>query len=145
MPKARDEVTWFADAAAWRAWLEANHDTATEIWLGISKKHVRHGVPYAAAVEEALCFGWIDGVTHTVDADGYAQRFTPRKRGSVWSLVNQERIRALIAAGRVQPAGLRAWEERDETRMERAPFAQEEAAFDPEMLARFQAHPAAWA
>ena len=62
MVKARDEATWFPTAAAWRAWLEANHDSATELWVGISKKHVEGGLSYTEAVDEALCFGWIDGI-----------------------------------------------------------------------------------
>jgi uncharacterized protein YdeI (YjbR/CyaY-like superfamily) len=145
MAKTRDEVTWFDAPAAWRAWLETNHDTATEIWLGISKKHVNGGVSYVDAVEEGLCFGWIDGVTHTVDTDGYAQRFTPRTRTSNWSAVNLERMQRLIAAGRVRPAGLRAFDERDPDRSEQYSFEQGEVALDAGMLVQFQAHPAAWA
>jgi uncharacterized protein YdeI (YjbR/CyaY-like superfamily) len=144
LAKARDEVTWFDSPESWRAWLEENHATATEIWLGISKKHVEGGVSYVDAVEEGLCFGWIDGVTHTVDSDGYAQRFTPRTRTSNWSAVNLKRMEELIAEGRVHPAGRRAWEERDPARAEQYSFEQGEVGFDPTMQAQFEAQPEAW-
>ncbi len=144
MVKERREATWFVTAAEWRAWLQANHDTATELWVGISKKHVEGGVSYAGAVDEALCFGWIDGITHGVDEDGYAQRFTPRKRTSIWSAVNLAKMERLIAAGRVHPSGLRAWEERDPARQGVYLNEQPSARFEEAMLARFQANGAAW-
>lgn len=145
MAKTRDEVTWFDSAAAWRAWLEENHATATEIWVGLRKKHVPVGITWPEAVDEALCFGWIDGLAHGVDSDGYAQRFTPRKRTSNWSAVNLKRIAELMAEGRVHPAGMQAWEARDPARSEQYSFEQGEIALDPGMRARFEGHPAAWA
>lgn len=144
MVKARDEATWFSTPAAWRAWLEANHDTATELWVGISKKHVEGGVSYGEAVDEALCFGWIDGITHGVDEDGYMQRFTPRKRTSIWSAVNLGKMDRLIAEGRVHPAGLKAWAERDPDRQGLYSFEQPFVRFDDAMIARFQANDLAW-
>jgi uncharacterized protein YdeI (YjbR/CyaY-like superfamily) len=144
MAKARDEVTWFDSPAAWRGWLEANHATEREIWVGLRKKHVPVGITWPEAVDEALCFGWIDGLANAVDENGYAQRFTPRKRSSNWSAVNLKRIEELIAEGRVHPAGLRAWEERDPARSEQYSFEQGEVALDDEMLGRFQASADAW-
>jgi uncharacterized protein YdeI (YjbR/CyaY-like superfamily) len=142
--RAREEVVWFASHAEWRAWLEQHHATETEIWVGIRKVHVSEGVSYAEAVDEALCFGWIDGITHTVDADGYTNRFTPRKPRSIWSAVNLKRIKELIAEGRVHESGMRAYEGRDPTRAGLYSFEQEKVSFDEPLLSRFQANDKAW-
>lgn len=144
MAKARDEVTWFATPTGWRTWLEDNHATESEIWVGIRKKHVPIGITWPEAVDEALCFGWIDGLTHTVDADGYTCRITPRKPRSIWSSVNLKRIEELIAEGRVHPAGLRVYRERDESRAGLYSFEQDEIAFDAAQAANFAAREAAW-
>lgn len=97
----------FPTRADWRAWLEAHYSTATEVWLLHYKKGVaKQSVSYVEAVEEALCFGWIDGVMHGVDAEKFAQRYTPRKRGSVWAENNKRRVEKLIREGRMTPAGL---------------------------------------
>jgi uncharacterized protein YdeI (YjbR/CyaY-like superfamily) len=91
----------------WRAWLEANHTTAKEIWLIIYKKHTgKPGISLEEAVEEALCFGWIDGVLRPIDDEKYALRYSPRKKGSIWSEVNKRRVRKLIKQGRMTEAGL---------------------------------------
>lgn len=137
MPKRRDEVTWFANAGEWRAWLEDHHDRATEQWVGCRKVHVPQGILVSEALDEALCFGWIDSIRHGVDADGFAQRFTPRTRRSPWSEVNRQRMTELIAAGRVHPAGLRAWAQRD-LAPSTAAVAQRTADLDPAMQARFE-------
>jgi uncharacterized protein YdeI (YjbR/CyaY-like superfamily) len=94
--------------AAWRAWLEKNHASSSGIWLVYAKKHT--GIPslsYADAVEEALCFGWIDSLVHPVDDSLYKQVFTPRKPASAWSPLNKTRVEKLIAAGQVTPAGMK--------------------------------------
>src|SRR5947208_16737603 len=91
----------------WRAWLETHHATAPEVWLIIYKKQTgQASIGYEEAVEEALCFGWIDSQARTLDAERYAQKFSPRKNGSNWSESNRRRVRRLIAAGRMTPAGL---------------------------------------
>ncbi len=98
----------FASAAAFEAWLADEHASSDGIWLELAKKG--SGVPsvtYAEAVEIALCFGWIDGQVRRSGEDGfYLQRFTPRRPRSTWSQINREKVAALIAAGRMQPAGL---------------------------------------
>lgn len=143
MTKRRDEAIWFEGPAAWRAWLEENHDTADECWVGCRKKHVATGITVIEALDEALCFGWIDSVRHGVDADGFAQRYTPRTSRSPWSDVNRRKMEALLAAGRVHPAGLRAWEQRDS--VEAAPaVAARDADLEPGMRARFEADEDAW-
>lgn len=91
----------------WRAWLSENHRTEKEIWLIYYKKHTRKPtIPYNDAVEEALCFGWIDGLEKRVDEERYAQRFTPRKAQSNWSESNRRRVKKLIEQGKMTAAGL---------------------------------------
>jgi uncharacterized protein YdeI (YjbR/CyaY-like superfamily) len=100
------ESIYLKDRKAWRAWLAKHHATKREIWLIYFKKGSgKPRVAYADAVEEALCFGWIDSIVKTMDAHRYAQRFTPRKPGSNWSGPNLERVRRLVAAGLMTPAG----------------------------------------
>jgi uncharacterized protein YdeI (YjbR/CyaY-like superfamily) len=90
----------------WRKWLQKNYDKATEIWLVYyNKSSGKASIPYSDAVEEALCFGWIDSTIKKFEADSTAQRFTPRKAKSPWSELNKERARKMIAAGLMTPAG----------------------------------------
>lgn len=97
----------FRDQAAWERWLERNHDRVDEVWVKLAKKASgRASVTYEEAVESALCFGWIDGLTRSLDEDYYVQRFTPRRKRSNWSKPNRERVAALTKAGRMRPAGL---------------------------------------
>lgn len=93
--------------AAWRAWLAAHHDRETEIWLVYNKRHTGEPrVEYDDAVEEALCFGWIDSIVRTIDADRYCQKFTPRKAKSKWSELNRRRFAKMVAEGKMTAAGL---------------------------------------
>jgi uncharacterized protein YdeI (YjbR/CyaY-like superfamily) len=97
----------FRTAAAWRSWLEKNHDRAAEIWLAYYKKGSgKRSVTYEEALREALCFGWIDSTIRTIDAERYAQRYTPRNEKSIWSAANKKRVAALIASGRLAAPGL---------------------------------------
>jgi len=103
----------FPSRAAWRAWLVKNHAKADELWLVYYKKASgKPSVDYAASVEEALCFGWIDGIKKRIDEHRYVHRFTPRRPGSRWSPLNIKRADQLIAAGRMMPAGAAAFEQR---------------------------------
>ena len=105
------EQVYARDRAAWRAWLEANHAASPGIWLIFDKKSAgRERLPYGDAVEEALCFGWIDSLTRPIDAAQYQQLFTPRKPTSAWSRPNKERVERLRAAGLLRPAGIAAIE-----------------------------------
>lgn len=102
-----ENTVYFPTRAEWRAWLAANHATAPEIWFTFYKKHTKQPtLSYNDSVEEALCFGWIDGIEKSLDADRYALRFTPRKPKSNWSESNKQRVRRLIADGLMTPAGL---------------------------------------
>jgi uncharacterized protein YdeI (YjbR/CyaY-like superfamily) len=107
--------TFFAeDRGKWRDWLKANHSRKKEIWLVILKKHVKENcVSYEEAVEEALCFGWIDGTLKRIDDREHAIRFTPRRRRSVWSESNLERMERLIKEGKVEDPGLEIYKARD--------------------------------
>jgi uncharacterized protein YdeI (YjbR/CyaY-like superfamily) len=105
-----DKPRSFASRAKLRAWLQRNHSSAEELNLRLFKVHAHErGVTYREALDEALCFGWIDGVRRAYDADSFTQRFSPRRHGSKWSLVNRRRMRELQAAGLVAPPGLAAW------------------------------------
>lgn len=95
---------YVAKRADWREWLQANYKTAHEAWLVYPRKHTGvPRIPYNDAVEEALCFGWIDSITRSIDEDHYSQRFTPRSPGSSYSQTNRERLRRLIDRGKVMP------------------------------------------
>lgn len=101
-----EHLVYISTREAWRAWLVANHAGVTEVWLAYAKKHTgKPRVAYQDAVDEALCFGWIDSTTHRVDDEYYAQRFTPRRPRSEWSETNRKRFRALVREGRMTVAG----------------------------------------
>ena len=138
--------TFFATPAAFRRWLARHHESERELWVGFYKKSSgRPSVTWPESVDEALCFGWIDGLRKTLDADSYAIRFTPRRRGSVWSLVNTRRAKELVRAGRMKPAGLKAFEQRDPEKSRMYSFEQREAArLSPHAETLFKAHRAAW-
>lgn len=120
------------DAAQWRGWLKENHATATEIWLVFFKKHTGRPCPtYNEAVEEALCWGWIDGIKRRIDEERYAFRFTPRKEQSNWSPSNIKRVEKLINEKRMTPAGMKLVE-----------AARKRGAFDnPHQPPTFETHP----
>lgn len=108
---------FFDDAAEFRSWLEMNHDSASELWMGLHKKHVAdRGLKWEQAVREALCFGWIDSQVQRLDDDAVRQRWTPRKPGSTWSNINVRAVEELIAEGRMRPAGIAAFERRSRHR-----------------------------
>ena len=99
---------FFGDRAEWRAWLRSHHQRESEAWVAHLKKGSRRlGLPYEAGVEEALCYGWIDGLTRSFDADYFLQRYTPRKLKSVWSESNKARAETLIRRRRMTAAGMR--------------------------------------
>jgi uncharacterized protein YdeI (YjbR/CyaY-like superfamily) len=123
---ASPEPTFFATPAEFRAWLEQNHEDATELLVGFYKKDSgRPSMTWPESVDEALCFGWIDGVRRRVDDESYTIRFTPRKAGSHWSNVNVRRAGELQREGRMRPAGLRAFAQRSEERTGQASYEQE--------------------
>jgi uncharacterized protein YdeI (YjbR/CyaY-like superfamily) len=109
------KLAFFREPSLFRRWLEKHHATAEELWVGYHKKDSgRPSLTWPESVDEALCFGWIDGLRKSVNGASYAIRFTPRRAGSTWSAVNIGRAQNLIAQGRMQPAGLAAYEARRE-------------------------------
>lgn len=111
-PKAELPILLFDDEQAWERWLEQHHDTAPGVWLQLAKKDSGlRSVSYAAALDVALCYGWIDGQKRSHDAESWLQKFTPRGPRSIWSKINVEKVRALSEAGRMKPAGLQAIEQ----------------------------------
>jgi uncharacterized protein YdeI (YjbR/CyaY-like superfamily) len=136
----------FRTPSAFRAWLEKHHATASELEVRIFKVHAAHrGLTYAQALDEALCFGWIDGVIHTLDEDSFRQRFTPRRARSTWSRRNVEHVERLKRAGRMAPAGLAAYETRERLRAPAAWFDEERPELLPQFLQVFRANETAWA
>lgn len=106
------QPTYFATAADFRQWLEKNHRSAEELLVGFWKKGSgKPSIDWPQARDQALCFGWIDGVRRSLGEDAYTIRFTPRRKGSIWSKVNVERYAALTDAGQMTEAGVRAYEE----------------------------------
>jgi len=137
--------TSFRTPAAFRAWLTRNHVKATELVLRCFKTHAEgQGVTYAQALDEALCFGWIDGVRRRVDADSFSVRFTPRKPRSIWSRVNIAHVERLTKAGRMKKPGLTAFEARTDERTGVYSF-ERQTALAPAYTRIFQANVAAWA
>ncbi|MGE0540481.1 MAG: YdeI family protein [Dehalococcoidia bacterium] len=139
------DVVYFASAAAFRAWLEKHHDTATELWVGYYKKGTgKQSITHPEAVDQALCFGWIDGVRRGVDAERFANRFTPRTRRSNWSAVNIKRVGELMEVGLMQPAGIAAFEKRDKERAAAYSFEQGAPQLGVEFESEFQLNAVAW-
>ncbi len=140
------EPVCFSSPEEFRAWLEQHHATERELLVGFYKTAT--GLPsmrWAESVDEALCFGWIDGVRRTVDAERYTIRFTPRRPGSNWSEVNIRRAQELTREGRMRPAGLKAFEARRHDRSGVYSFEQRKAAeLTADEIAAFRANAAAW-
>ena len=139
-------LLFFAEPAAFRTWLEANHASETELWVGFYKKATgRPSLTWPESVDEALCFGWIDGLRKRVDEESYKIRFTPRKASSNWSAVNVGRVEALKAEGRMQPAGLAAYARLKEGSSRVYSYEQRrDAKLDPAYEEEFRAHEEAW-
>jgi len=145
MPSPAAAATFFASPAEWRAWLEAHHQQAAELWVGYYKRGSgRPSLTWPQSVDEALCFGWIDGVRQSIDEVSYRIRFTPRRSGSIWSAVNLRRAEELRASGRMQPAGLAALEGRDPAKQQRYSYERERVELAPEYLKALKQDRAAW-
>jgi uncharacterized protein YdeI (YjbR/CyaY-like superfamily) len=137
---------FFKTPAAFRTWLARNHDTTRELLVGLfHRKSGKGGPTYQEVLDEALCFGWIDGVRRNHDAASYAIRFTPRKPTSIWSAVNIRRVGELTASGRMQPAGLTAFRKRDKKKAQRYSFENRPRELDASSRKQFTANQGAWA
>ena len=129
-PRPHD-VRFLSSPDELRDWFDANHATATELWLGHHRKSTgRPTIAWSDAVDEALCVGWIDGVRYSLDDERFAQRFTPRRKGSNWSAINVQKVAELTKQGRMRPAGLAAFEARTPERTGVYSYEREAATFD---------------
>jgi uncharacterized protein YdeI (YjbR/CyaY-like superfamily) len=139
------EPIFFASPQAFYDWLEEHHESETEVYVGFHKQHTgKRAMSWSQAVDQALCFGWIDTRANGIDEDRYMQRFTPRKPGSNWSKINVEKVAKLKEAGLMRPAGLAAFERRLDEKTGVYSFELgEEAALPPEYEERLLANTAA--
>ncbi len=144
MPKPHG-VIFFESPTQLRAWLEANHTRATELWVGQHRKRTgRPSVTWREVVDQCLCFGWIDSVRYSLDGDSFAQRLTPRRKRSVWSAVNVKRFAELDKDGLVHASGRAAFAAREDARTAIYSYENRSRGLDKEMEAKFRKHPTAW-
>ena len=141
------QPTFFATPEEWRAWLARHHDTVPELWVGFHKRGTgRPSITWPESVDQALCFGWIDGVRRRLDDERYVIRFTPRRSGSIWSSVNHARVKELTRLGLMQPAELRAHAARKAAKSGVYAYEQRKSAALPAPLERkFRRDRKAWA
>ena len=139
------KVTFFESAEAMEEWLEENHSTVTELWIGFFKKGSgRAKISYQEALDAALCFGWIDGLRKSIDDVRFKIRFTPRKARSIWSAINIKRAGELEKLGRMKKRGLAEFHGRDLERMNKYSFEQKSCELSAALEKKFRANAAAW-
>jgi uncharacterized protein YdeI (YjbR/CyaY-like superfamily) len=138
------EPIFFDSPQAFYDWLEEHHDTEREVYVGFHKQHTgKRAMSWSEAVDQALCFGWIDSRADGIDDDRYMQRFTPRKPGSNWSKINVEKVARLEEAGLMRPAGRAAFEQREDAKTGAYSFERQNAELPPEFEERLRANRAA--
>ena len=136
---------YFATQADFRSWLARHHDSADELLVGFHKKGSgKPSITWPESVDQALCYGWIDGVRRSLGESGYTIRFTPRRVGSIWSAKNVSRARELIRLGMMAAPGLRTFNARDPRKTNRYSFEQKKATLGREFERRFRANARAW-
>ena len=139
------DIKYFKSPSEFRAWLEKHHATERELWVGYYRKSSgRPGMTWPESVDEALCFGWIDGIRKRVDEASYTIRFTPRRPRSVWSAVNIGRVEELTREGRMRPAGMKAFEARTENRSGIYAYEQRGPELDEPYAKKMRRNKAAW-
>ncbi len=139
------KITFFKDQKALRKWFEKNHNKKDELWLGYFKKSSgKASVSYQGSVDTALCFGWIDGIAKGIDEEKYSQRYTPRRKKSIWSAVNIKKVEALTKAGLMHEAGLEAFNNRDKKMAGLYSNEQTEIKFTPVLLKLLKSNKKAW-
>ena len=139
------KIKYFKSAHDFRRWLEKNHPTMQELWVGYYKKSSQQlSITWPESVDQALCFGWIDGIRKGIDDLRYAIRFTPRRRGSIWSAVNIKRARELSDKGLMKPLGMVAFDARKENRSGIYSYEQRSANLDEPYEKRLRQNKAAW-
>jgi uncharacterized protein YdeI (YjbR/CyaY-like superfamily) len=134
------EPTFFKSAADLRGWLDKHHAAVLELQVGFYKKALGRGITYPEALDEALCFGWIDGVRRGIDEETYTIRFTPRRPRSNWSEVNIRRVQELLSQRRMKPSGVKAFRARDERKAAQYSYERELERLDPALDAALRAN-----
>jgi uncharacterized protein YdeI (YjbR/CyaY-like superfamily) len=143
--RSAEQPIYFETPGDFRAWLEEHHESAKELWVGFYKKSSgKPSITWPEAVDQALCFGWIDGIRKSVNAESYTNRFTPRRPRSNWSAVNVRRVQELTEAGLMRPSGIAAFQQRTEENTAVYSYEQTEAQLGAEYERQFQANEAAW-
>jgi len=136
---------FFRTPEDFRIWLEKNHTTATELWVGFYKRDSgKRSITWPESVDQALCFGWIDGVRKRVDEISYQIRFTPRRRGSIWSATNIKRAKELVEQNRMRPTGLRAFAARIENKSGIYSYEQRTTELEESHATHLKKNKAAW-
>jgi uncharacterized protein YdeI (YjbR/CyaY-like superfamily) len=139
------EPLFFDTPAAFRKWLEKNHDKEKELLVGFYKKDSgKPSITWPESVDEALCFGWIDGIRRSIDAHAYSIRFTPRKPASIWSAINIKKVAELTQKGLMKPEGLAAFEKRKPEKSAIYSFENQAKTLTPEFEKLFKANKKAW-
>jgi uncharacterized protein YdeI (YjbR/CyaY-like superfamily) len=140
------KVRFFRSPAHFRTWLARHHGVARELWVGYHKRGSgKPSITWPESVDESLCFGWIDGIRKRVDEESYTIRFTPRRPASVWSAVNIGRVRKLAEEGRMQPAGLKAFQARRENRSGVYSYERRPESLEEPYQGMLRKNEAAWA
>ena len=135
----------FRTPAIFRSWLAENHSTASELLVRLYRVHAAdRGITYAQALDEALCYGWIDGVRRTFDKDSFTVRFSPRRAKSIWSRMNVAHVKRLTATGRMAKPGIAAYEARDNKRTGVYSFERRPSRLSPRLGKRFRSDVKAW-
>jgi uncharacterized protein YdeI (YjbR/CyaY-like superfamily) len=139
------KITFFPTQSHLRKWFEKNHKKANELWVGYYKKNTgKPSITWQESVDEALCFGWIDGIRKSINEESYKIRFTPRRKGSNWSAVNIKRIKELIKLGLVKPAGLEVFKNRDAKKDEQYSFEQQKVELPKTFEKKIKANSKVW-
>lgn len=139
------ETIFFETQDHFREWLEKNYDSQTELYVGFYKlKSGKPSMTWSQSVDQALCFGWIDGVKFSIDKESYKIRFTPRKKSSIWSSINIEKVEMLTKQGLMTEAGLASFSYRTESKSKIYSFEKEEVKFSPELEEKFKENQEAW-
>jgi uncharacterized protein YdeI (YjbR/CyaY-like superfamily) len=138
-------LSFFATQADFRAWLEKHHKKETELLVGFYKvSSDKPSMTWSQSVDQALCFGWIDGVRKSIDAESYSIRFTPRRSNSIWSAINIQKVEELNKAGLMTPEGQKAFDLRTENKSRIYSHEKEPAILDPNYESQFRMNPIAW-
>ncbi len=146
MPTDLTQPTFFPTPKDFRKWFEKNHDKAKELLVGFYKvTSGKTSITWSQSVDEAICFGWIDGVRKSIDAESYSIRFTPRKPGSIWSAINIKKVEELTKKGLMYPMGNMAFSKRQEKKSAIYSYEKEQETLLPGFLKKFKANKDAWA